>query len=410
MKKNLWPHFMHLGEFEEVVSALMLHFNGASTGIPGKIDALLLGSPPQIEVRYSLNGKPIIQASELSNSDLEKLVAACHVILTPEIRWVTVAMEIDAKVTGVFVHPDLRIRALPDQEKWISKTNFVPPVVRNMFPISQNPNPILIDLSYTGTKTPGLANDMRLHRAAREAEGLAMIGIWPMPRPTRRISNCSFTLVWDEDIGDLRSARLMKGFAHPDLNWAGSTAPPCLSENEPFPTIEHERFAQGPLDLEPADIVWIHPHMDKIIDRARTLSKETRRSLGRALHWLELGMESQSPTIQVVACASAIEALLPKTDVDKCKECNQDRFKVSSRFKDFVRKYATTPSSVNFLDLVYQARSRLVHGSHLYEIDEPPFSFGARSRRESMTARWVARAAIINWLWEGTSETPAKPA
>lgn len=403
MTKNVWPQFQHVGDFEEVVSSLRQHVGGVATGVPGKGKriAIRFGSSPVIEARYSGEGNPVLEVPGLSSCDVAKLAAACQALLVSKTRWITVAMEVDATVDGVFVCHHLRIRPAPDSERWISSMESLPRGPQG-YPVtgSARPNPLLVDLAYDGTEANSAVDFMRLDRSAREAEGLVMIGLWPIPRPTRRSSNPSLTILWDEAARELRSARLYRGFAHSELDGGPRDVPPPLPEGAPFPAIEHERFALGPVGLEPPHRLWIHPGFSSIVETVRTLSKSTRQALGRALHWLEVGMGSTSPTLQVVACACAIEALLPSGDVEKCRQCNHDLLKISARFKDFVRRYAATPASEGFLDLVYSARSRLVHGSHLYEIDETPFAFLSQSSFDSLAARWVARTAIVNWLWE----------
>ncbi len=404
MTHNAWPYFQHLGDFEEVVSSLQLPLGVGSSGVPGKHKAIRFGSHPEIEAGYSGAGNPVLKVPGLSKPDLEHLAAECQDLLATETRWFTVAMEVAAVVEGVFAAPQMRIRPAPNPERWISPTESFPPRARLTQGEPVSAQALLVDVAYESTPANPFVDFRRRDRAAREAEGLVMLGLWPMPKPLRRSTNPSFALLWDAAASEQRSARLHWGFNHPELTGSPRLELSALPEIALLPEVEHMRFARGPLDLVPSHRVWVHEGFARMVETARSFETSERQALGRALCWLEVGNGSTSPTLQVVAYACAIEALLPPGPVETCAECGLANLKISSRFKAFVRRYASADDSRGFLDLVYGARSQLVHGSLLYEIDEGPFASMSSGYHDSLASRWVARAAIVNWLWERSSD------
>ena len=378
----------------------MEHFKCGCSPIPGKQKAIRIESDPVIEARYSTKNNPIIEAPKLSESALGDLIQACGDMLTPIRRWTTIAMEIDAPVKNVFTHSILQIRPVQDLDRWMTSIASFPEI--SIFPqLSPNshPNPILIDVAYDGVKS-NIVEVNRRNRAADQAETLVAIGLWPMPRSIRRLHHPSLTLIWDSVMQETYTARLARGFSHPDLAGSGRETDIPVPKGQAFPSIDHEIFVRGPVERSSNDAPFLHPEFARILDAVTMLPALSRQALGRALHWLSFAVMSRSTTLQVIACASAIEALLPKTEVMKCETCKQDIYKISARFRDFVKTYATTPHSTEFLDIIYSARSKLLHGDLLYEADEPLFSFASRSFVQSHAAHQVARMAILNWLWE----------
>lgn len=398
---DLWPYLNHLGDPQEVFVALRGFVGGAGSGT---FERPRFGPWPDergimLEPRVSNVGTPIIAASaSLPPKRINELVAACSDALGSRPGWQTISMEVMARPTGAFAHADLQVRPVPDVDAYVLG-EVHPPFWNQELDHQPMARPILVDFKFDVPKSP-FVKTMRLLRAAADAEGMASLGLWPSPSSLRRSRKMGFCLVWDHADQKLKSARLFRGFHHPDTEGEPKERPPELPLGAPMPLVEHDRFVGGPLDLEPPGILWASDRFAEMLETRGKLSPSLSRKFSRSLHWFVAGQDCDSSTMRVVSFASAIEALLPDSKAQVCGSCGQRKFSISRTFNDFVRKYAGTADSKQFLPLVYQARSNVVHGGLVHEIDEPMFTLHATSWRDSLIAWSVTRRTLINWLMD----------
>lgn len=403
MARNLWSDFEGLGEFEEVIAALVAHTGGDNSGVPGRRNASRFGRNPQFEARYSNRGNPILEATpEISAQALNALIERCRELLAPVPRWFTTALEVDASVGGSFADAEFVLRPVPDMENWLLPLQSLPEAAGAPLVYTRLPNVFLLDVLYLGSGGFNVIDWMRRDRAVREMESLIMIGVWPMARPSRRYHAPSFVTIWDPANHELRGARLSRGLAHPSLRRGAHAA----GETPNMPAlrmVSHENFVSGPIpDADPVQLV-VHEQLGEMVRSARSLPTSERKALARALHWLEVATTTNIATVQVVAAACAIEALVPSAAAEPCTMCGQDRLRVTARFNEFVQRHAADENARDLSDFLYPARSRLVHGTHQYEIDDHPMGILGEGWIETSASIHIARKSILNWLWQRTT-------
>lgn len=395
--RNIWNEFKKLGPPREVFAALNEVVGGNRTG---NFDRVKIGpwGPKKVNfvTRFSNKGNAMIEVDNgLETTEIKNLVSECQKLLTGGDAWFSIPLEVNARVEGAFDHPDMRVRPVPDLDNW-TLLSVSPPFWNVELPHQPLVYPLFIDVRYR-TASSSFIDSMRRDRAAREAKGLAALGLWPMPRNVPTSSRASWSIVWDENRSKTLSARLHRGFYHPDLG-INPVLTPLSSAHPNLPSIKHSQFVDGPLGLEPPGRLWASEMFGAMLDARNTMDFETREKLARSLHWFTEAVSSDSYTLQVVTFASAIECLLTKTDPETCSSCGQEVFGVHKNFKSFIDKFASTKESEEYLSLVYSARSKLVHGENVYEVDEPVFSIMNRSGRDAIVTMSVTRRAVINWL------------
>lgn len=406
---DLWPDLQHLGDPQEVFVALRGVVGGPGTGTPNRPR---FGPWPDatgvvFEPRISNKDRPIVASSaQLSDSRRRELVTACAEALASRAGWLTIAMEVSARPTGAFVHADLQVRPVPDVEEYLLDDVHAP-FWNEELEHQPHLRPLLVDLKFEVPNSP-FVKTMRLLRAAADAEGMVSLGLWPSPGSLRRSRKMGFCTVWDKLTQKLKSARLFRGFYHPDLEGLPRDSPPAVESADRLPTVEPQRFANGPVDLEPVGNLWVSCAFGQMLDARRGLDSSLSRKFSRSLHWFVEGQNCDSSTMRVVSFASAIEALLPDATQEPCWSCGQPKYGISRAFNDFVERYAKTPDSAQFLPLVYKARSKIVHGDIVHEVDQPMFALHTTSWRDSLVAWSVTRRGLINWLLEQslTSTSP----
>jgi len=121
-----------------------------------------------------------------------------------------------------------------------------------------------------------------------------------------------------------------------------------------------------------------------------------------------MGLEATSRSLAVTSFAASVEALLDGSHspgVGKCSKCGQPEYRINARFEDFLTHYAGKALRKEFLHQVYAARSNLVHGTRLYEVDEPLFSVLESGDVDYLVALAAVRAALLNWLLEQAPAT-----
>ena len=106
-----------------------------------------------------------------------------------------------------------------------------------------------------------------------------------------------------------------------------------------------------------------------------------------ALEWYARGRRALTVDEAIVAHTTAIEALLPPSTSGRCSECKAPKHDISKRVDQLLDVYAGAEMRAEFRKVVYQQRSRIVHGALLYAIDEPMMTVGRRSHLDVMCVR-----------------------
>ena len=96
--------------------------------------------------------------------------------------------------------------------------------------------------------------------------------------------------------------------------------------------------------------------------------REACRMLARARRLGEFDM-SASFLLMVTAIECLVQILHMNNEVERCKECSQERYRVVRKFKDFLDEYCYhIPNAVK--NRFYQLRSALVHQGRLLAVDQ----------------------------------------
>jgi hypothetical protein len=97
---------------------------------------------------------------------------------------------------------------------------------------------------------------------------------------------------------------------------------------------------------------------------------------------------------KVVALVSAIEPLL--SPADRCKLCGAQTG-IARQFRAFLNEYVDPPPEIRDLyEGVYTARSKIVHGSRHFEVDEPFLGIQVQGDLLPLAAWGAAKRGVVN--------------
>ncbi len=83
--------------------------------------------------------------------------------------------------------------------------------------------------------------------------------------------------------------------------------------------------------------------------------------------------------------------------VEKCSECNQERYRVSKKFRDFFEFYIKEDKDLaKYIKRIYSIRSKILHNGQLFLSDIKENQFSDILEIEHMIR--LIRISIINWL------------
>jgi len=86
--------------------------------------------------------------------------------------------------------------------------------------------------------------------------------------------------------------------------------------------------------------------------------------------------------------------------IEKCTVCGLPRYRVTSRFKNFLIKFCSGLPN-KFANTLYQVRSKLAHGGLLRDdLHDSGFYAGDKDEEQSFRreTRIVIRKVLLNWL------------
>lgn len=150
--------------------------------------------------------------------------------------------------------------------------------------------------------------------------------------------------------------------------------------------------------------------ISKWLDIYEKMNSETKKVFRKSLYLYYSGIDLKSsyPSQSFMSLISAIETLINFEEYSpkKCERCNQDEFKVSKRFKDFILKYAYSnkknESNNKFINDLYSKRSNITHNGNILIAD---LFWDDKTElvdwKESFLHKdliGVARVCLINWI------------
>jgi hypothetical protein len=122
----------------------------------------------------------------------------------------------------------------------------------------------------------------------------------------------------------------------------------------------------------------------------------------------------ESRSASYASLVAAIEALLPKDNPQRCKDCGQPIYRIGKRFREFLSLHAPGPEQARdrkaLQQAFYELRSGISHGAKVLQSDLEPWTFlHRRGQLEDNLHRrlqQVVRTAIMNWLCSQSAQHP----
>ncbi len=170
-----------------------------------------------------------------------------------------------------------------------------------------------------------------------------------------------------------------------------------------------------------SDMLKLPGDINESLNKVYKLSPSDRKKYNQACAWFAVvdDLWFKSHASYYIALVCAIESLISESH--KCPECGQEitepvggnctrghpKYMITRRFKNFVQKYLMIPNPIpQEVGIIYQVRSKLVHGSLLFDADLGsfglPLSYNQDSERELFsTLNKVTRLILYNWLHLG---------
>ena len=153
-------------------------------------------------------------------------------------------------------------------------------------------------------------------------------------------------------------------------------------------------------------IFRIPSNLEVSLTAALALKGEDEARFIRAIRWLyqSVGLWEHSQSATFVALVSALESLVEPLPPERCTNCGQLQYLISKRFRSFLNKHVPGVDSFpKERDLLYQVRSRLVHGLQLLERDlnVNALFYNLQFRKDIQlheTLELITTIAVHNWL------------
>lgn len=158
--------------------------------------------------------------------------------------------------------------------------------------------------------------------------------------------------------------------------------------------VEHERYFSE-LGIPTSD--FRIPDLVPLWQKYTELGRDDRLRFLRACASLSsVAQPGINDSQRVVALVAAIEPLL--SPAERCEACGAQTG-IARRFRTFLNEYVKPPPVVRDLyEGVYTARSKIVHGSRRFEVDEPFLGIQAQSDLLPLAAWDAAKRGVVSWL------------
>lgn len=152
-----------------------------------------------------------------------------------------------------------------------------------------------------------------------------------------------------------------------------------------------------------------------LLDKFFALSSEDKKSFLSSCALFEQGIDTWGnyPSLSFVGFVSCLETLInvdnKDVELERCKECGQERHRVTHKFREFFLKYGNDSAEFKkYAMKIYKYRSKVVHTGELFNGEVMPLQFGSDARiydddfRRSVIR--TCRICIVNWLLSRTND------
>jgi len=268
-------------------------------------------------------------------------------------------------------------------------------------------HPFLLEVAYPSSSD--MATDMA-RRDKREREVCLLLSTLLSPSPHSRPREYQQAWVDEQEVladglVNVRSRLLTLGYTWPGANYRVDSFTPVAE----FPAIEavEPQPYFGAVGRGPGQPFQVPTTLTASLERVGALAEAPRHQFMLACYWFQqfLATRSVSRSISFNALVSAVEALMPKPSEKKCEACGRPRSDGPTKaFRDFLDHHVPeVPQSER--NRFYSLRSSISHGSRLLLNDEIGWGGGPHAMGEehdAMQLHTIVRAALLNWLHEGT--------
>jgi hypothetical protein len=195
--------------------------------------------------------------------------------------------------------------------------------------------------------------------------------------------------------------RIMEGFSNVEVDAIG-----LLEPNEYFNGELPHQYVVGQTHNE----FELPSKISEYLDKYYSVSGKTKKSFLSACSLLRQGIQlfSLAPSLAFASCVSSLEALIAHDHLgqktDHCRCCNQPKYHVLERFRDFIRTYGSdSQEDRKQATRIYKRRSSILHKGQLFlgEIEPRTIDRAVDWVSDDLSRRHVIRffrICIINWL------------
>jgi len=194
--------------------------------------------------------------------------------------------------------------------------------------------------------------------------------------------------------------------------WAWHVVPdsmPTCGFGEAIPEVGEQTYFSPSLQaaaLWPYTEFSIPDTLNDLFAMFTSSSDELQTRFLRACHWLHMSADvsAGNDDLRMVCLATGIEALLPEPASGTCSLCKKPSGPGPTRlFRDFVNEYMhELATDKRFASLVYDLRSKIVHGSYIVGDGVPwLMPFGGQYNSDDQLIRSFYRGlrlAMVRWL------------
>jgi hypothetical protein len=224
----------------------------------------------------------------------------------------------------------------------------------------------------------------------------------PIFRPNFRSQPNRWVMPW---VGDGLAPEAIHGIEHYDApgRAINASAFSDFSGYEAMEVVEDSfgRHVQAGISVD--DCLKVPEMAIQLLDAFYRLEPPVKRRYLRACYWFNLGrfLFDYSHSASFFAYVVAIESMLDDQPPHECGECGLPHHaSITAAFREFLTLYIPNPPE---RESFYAARSKIAHGSKLFEADALeefggffPIRLNERAQHDQLSA--TCRTALLNWL------------
>jgi hypothetical protein len=178
-----------------------------------------------------------------------------------------------------------------------------------------------------------------------------------------------------------------------------------------IPRIPHNLFytIEPNLDNDRKKAILLPITIDMILDSYFSLDKEIMSIIDAALGFNVAAVELRTTkrTLALLSSFTAVETMINleyrEQEVEKCKGCNQPRFSIARKFREYLLKYiGDSPENKKKFNSYYNFRCKIVHTGMRLKAEVLFSDYSAEEIEEEFITRieilQLGKLAIANWL------------